>query len=78
MANTENTLVSLDETVGKLESMGTILVHLATSESEYPELTSLADLGRIITSLAKEALVIVSELEFNSRESTGPKASGDQ
>ncbi len=52
----KSALVQLDETICKLESMGTILTQLATNEEEEPELTSLADLGRIIQWLAMEAL----------------------
>jgi len=51
--------------------MGTILELVSTTESGvYPDLSSLADLGRIIQCLAMEALEIVSEMEFKSREPT--------
>ncbi len=53
---TQEPLVQLDLTICQLESMGTILTQLATNEEQEPDLTSLADLGRIIQSLAMEAL----------------------
>ena len=56
----ERALLQLDETICKLESMGTILTQLATNEEDEPELTSLADLGRIIQSLAMEALELTN------------------
>jgi len=83
--STQDPLTHLDEAICKLESMGTILTLLATTEAEEPEMTSLADLGRIIQSLAMEALEIVSDMEFASRTdnkedgtSKKPKSEGQQ
>ena len=48
--------VLLDTTICKLESLGTILTQLATMENQYPDLSSLADLGRLISEQAMIAL----------------------
>jgi hypothetical protein len=55
----------LDKAICKLESMGTILTQLATNEGQELELSSLADLGRIIQSLAMEALDLTTEIEVS-------------
>ena len=48
--------VQLDKTICKLESLGTILTQLTTMESQDPDLSSLADLGRLISEQAMIAL----------------------
>ena len=53
----------LDQSICQLESMGTMLTHLATMETQKPDLTSLADLGRMIKQHAGTALEILSEGE---------------
>jgi len=59
----QETYFQLDETICKLESMGTILTQLATNEGQEPELSSLADLGRVIQFLAMEALDLKTKIE---------------
>jgi hypothetical protein len=60
---TKRIMNELDETICKLESMGTILTQLATDEGQPPERTSLADLGRVIQFLAMEALDLKIKIE---------------
>jgi len=59
----KETLYQLDVTICKLESMGTILTLLATHEGQDPDLSSLADLGRVIQFLAMEALELKIRIE---------------
>ena len=68
LAREKSPLVQLDETICKLESMGTILTQLATNEEEEPELTSLADLGRIIQWLAMEALELTISQQMDKTQ----------
>ena len=68
----EKIITELDETICKLESMGTILELVCTTEcGVYPDLSRLADLGRVIQSLAMEALEVVGEMELEARRSSG-------
>ncbi len=65
----ENKLITnLDHTICKLESLGTVLTHLATMECQAPDMTALADIGRLIAEHATAAL----DMLYEGNEITDP------
>ena len=52
---------SLDTILCKLNSLGTILVHLTTMECQNPDIASLSDLGRIIQEQSLSGLDLIGE-----------------
>ena len=64
----EQTVDSLDRSICTLHSMGKILAHLATMEEQEPDLSTLADLGRVVVREAKAALDLLGDGEVLNRE----------
>ncbi len=61
-------ITDLDHTICKLESLGTVLTHLATMECQEPDMTALADIGRLIAEHATAAL----DMLYEGNEVTDP------
>ena len=54
-------ITELDKTICKLESLGSILIRLVENESQEPDFSELADLGRIISEQAMTALDLLHD-----------------
>ena len=51
----------MDTTFCKLESLGSMLTQLSTMENQAPDMTALADLGRLISEQAMKGLDLISK-----------------
>jgi hypothetical protein len=58
---TQELVYELDVILCKLESLGTVLTQLTTMEDQKPDLTSIADLGRLIREQAETGLERICE-----------------
>ena len=59
----EGTVKELERSISRLESMGTILEDLCAPDRDIPDLTSLADLGSLISQQAMMGLDLLAEKE---------------
>lgn len=55
--------MELDAVLCQLHSLGTVVTPISNLESEEPDLTALADLGRIITSISMKTLNVIQDGE---------------
>jgi len=74
------TLEELERAVCRLESMGTILRSLCAPDQALPDLSSLADLGTLISRQAMEALDLLGEKAAGTqlRHRPMPRASSEE
>lgn len=64
----DSVIDDLESILCKMKSLGTILTHLSTMECQEPDMTSLADLGKII----QEQMIIGLDVIEDSQEITDP------
>jgi hypothetical protein len=59
----DQTILEVDAALCQLHSLGTVVTQISNLESEEPDLTALADIGRIITSLSMNTLNVIQDGE---------------
>jgi hypothetical protein len=59
----DQTIMDVDVALCQIHSLGTVVTQISNLESEEPDLTALADLGRIIASLSMNTLNVIQDGE---------------
>ena len=57
----DDQIAEIDEALCRLHSLGTVVMQLSIMECQEPDLTAMADVGRIITEVAMETLNMVQD-----------------